>query len=399
LLLISPTAFANLTKTVVERSKSHFGAICKRKNSKNFDTLTNVLSPKERFYEIDLLRFIAALAVVFFHYTFRGYAADDLSPVSFPALAPFSKYGYYGVDLFFMISGFVILLTAYGKSAKAFSLSRIQRLYPAFWICCTLTFLFITLSKDATFQQSITTYVINLSMFQEFIGVNHVDGAYWSLTVELKFYLLILALIVFKQIKNIRVFALIWLALGYLQYVGVGNSLVDFLFISSYCSYFIAGMMFYLIRKDGFKILDGLIIAASYFLSLGVAVKTGAGQSIYYQSPFNSWVIVILITGFYLIFWAIATRQTRSLQFKWFSYLGVMTYPLYLIHQNIGYLLLKNISINKYLLLISLGLYMFSLAYAIHILVEKPLAKGLGKLMSPSSSKPAVMLDGKRENT
>ncbi|WOO32781.1 acyltransferase family protein [Diaphorobacter limosus] len=65
-----------------------------------------------RVNEIDLLRFFAALAVVFFHYSFRGYAADAMSIMPYPLLASLSKYGYLGVELFFMISGFVILMTA-----------------------------------------------------------------------------------------------------------------------------------------------------------------------------------------------------------------------------------------------------------------------------------------------
>ena len=68
---------------------------------------------QQRVNEIDLLRFIAALAVVFFHYAFRGYAADDLSILPYPLLAPLAKYGYLGVELFFMISGFVILTSLY----------------------------------------------------------------------------------------------------------------------------------------------------------------------------------------------------------------------------------------------------------------------------------------------
>ncbi|MDD5250387.1 MAG: hypothetical protein PHY45_15495, partial [Rhodocyclaceae bacterium] len=54
-----------------------------------------------RVNEIDLLRFVAALSVVFFHYSFRGYAADAMSVMPYPLLAPFSKYGYLGVELFF----------------------------------------------------------------------------------------------------------------------------------------------------------------------------------------------------------------------------------------------------------------------------------------------------------
>ena len=93
---------------------------------------------KPRANEIDLLRFLAALAVVLFHYAFRGYAAHS-SSMPYPLLEAVAKYGSYGVELFFLISGFVILMSASGGSLKHFVISRIVRLYPAFWVCCTLT--------------------------------------------------------------------------------------------------------------------------------------------------------------------------------------------------------------------------------------------------------------------
>ncbi len=100
---------------------------------------------RSRVSELDLLRFFAAFSVLLYHYTFRGYAAGDMSIMPYPLLAPISKYGYLGVDLFFLISGFVILMSASSGSLKRFAISRIVRLYPAFWVCCTVTFIAIIL--------------------------------------------------------------------------------------------------------------------------------------------------------------------------------------------------------------------------------------------------------------
>jgi peptidoglycan/LPS O-acetylase OafA/YrhL len=87
----------------------------------------------KRLYEIDLLWIIAALAVVIFHYTFSG-RMQEPSPVSFPGLSEVSRYGYLGVDLFFMISGFVVLLSAWDRRRRDLVVSGIVRLYPALWI-------------------------------------------------------------------------------------------------------------------------------------------------------------------------------------------------------------------------------------------------------------------------
>lgn len=53
-----------------------------------------------RIPELDVLRFIAAVAVVFFHYAFRGYAGDDMTTMHYPALEPIAQYGFLGVHLF-----------------------------------------------------------------------------------------------------------------------------------------------------------------------------------------------------------------------------------------------------------------------------------------------------------
>lgn len=85
-----------------------------------------------RYYEIDLLRFIAAITVVLYHFTFAGYHFGGLSPVQYPGLEEVFKYGFLGVQLFFIISGYVVLMSAQGKTLKQFFTSRVTRLYPAY---------------------------------------------------------------------------------------------------------------------------------------------------------------------------------------------------------------------------------------------------------------------------
>ena len=53
---------------------------------------------------------------------------------TFPAIANVTKYGYLGVNLFLLISGFVILVSSDGKSPRQFVISRIVRLYPTYWV-------------------------------------------------------------------------------------------------------------------------------------------------------------------------------------------------------------------------------------------------------------------------
>src|SRR5690554_5644422 len=83
-----------------------------------------------RLRVLDLLRFGAALAVVLFHLVETSAWGTRFA---FPALSGVTMFGVYGVRLFFVISGFVILMSAWGHSPGRFVISRIARLYPAYW--------------------------------------------------------------------------------------------------------------------------------------------------------------------------------------------------------------------------------------------------------------------------
>lgn len=92
------------------------------------------------------------------------------SEEAMPVLFPVSKYGFLGVEIFFVISGFVILLSAEGRSPSYFAASRLSRLFPAYWASVLLTtFLLVVLwpqGKDVTIAQS----ALNLAMLQELLG-------------------------------------------------------------------------------------------------------------------------------------------------------------------------------------------------------------------------------------
>lgn len=206
------------------------------------------MSTSNRVNEIDLLRFIAALSVLVFHYAFRGHAADDMTRLSMPALAPLAAYGYLGVELFFLISGFVILMTVQGVSLGAFIASRVGRLYPAFWICCTLTFLVTLLFGAPRFSASFGQYLANMTMLSGFVGVRPIDGVYWSLFVELQFYALIALLLLGGQMRHVERWLLGWLALVVLgRWVPLGK--LGVLLLDGYAPLFAAGALCFQIGR------------------------------------------------------------------------------------------------------------------------------------------------------
>ena len=171
-----------------------------------------MLAGRDRLHEIDLLRITAALAVVFYHYTFSGYAGH-LTSVAFPALSAVTRYGYLGVDMFFVISGFVVLLSAWGRRPHQFTISRIVRLYPAYWVAVTITATVAVTLSHGLFKVTPVQYAANLTMFNSLPNIANVDVVYWTLWAEIRFYALVLVL-TWIGITRLRVIAILWLWLA-----------------------------------------------------------------------------------------------------------------------------------------------------------------------------------------
>lgn len=163
----------------------------------------------QRLGEIDALRGLAALAVVLFHYTTQY---QNLFPSAAQASVS-APWGYLGVNLFFIISGFVIFMTLdRTRRPMDFVVSRFSRLFPSHWLAIALTFTVVSLfglpGKDVTLPQALA----NTVMLHGFAHVPHVDGVYWTLEVELLFYIAMYMLYRFGKLSSVH--RAIWLLLG-----------------------------------------------------------------------------------------------------------------------------------------------------------------------------------------
>ncbi|NHN56573.1 acyltransferase [Calidifontibacter sp. DB0510] len=326
-----------------------------------------------RFGELDALRGIAACAVVAFHYTTlfdEFFPGHRRFPVTFRA-------GALGVQLFFMISGFVILMTARQKrSARAFGLARAVRLYPTYWACVTVTLLVTSATGVSVLGQPADVVAVNYTMLQSFLRVRDLDGAYWSLAREITFYLIVAAaLVVMRGRLTSRVttrIAVVWtlfgLALCTLSWMRPGN--VTHLLVSAtasqYAPLFSFGMVMYEMRLGQRR---GLLLPA--FLALAATATQGLIEG-WRLAP-----VVFLLT---LAFAAVTlTNRFAWLNTRVLLWLGAVSYPLYLLHQNIGYAIIVRTDerLGPYGSRLIAFAVVLALAWGVHEVIERRLTRAI----------------------
>jgi peptidoglycan/LPS O-acetylase OafA/YrhL len=329
------------------------------------------LKSDNRVYLLDLFRFIAALVVVLYHYLFRGYSADNLSDLNFSEISAYSKYGFFGINIFFIISGFVISLSIKEGSLIKFVISRVSRLYPVYWICVFLTFIVIILFGAPRFNAEVSQFILNLSMFHNYLRIESIDGVYWTLFIEMKFYIFVIGFyLLLNKFKKLKLDYLIytWLTLSIL-YVFFNELLIfriaKAFFILDWSSYFIAGIIFYQVYNNKLNLKYFLLLSVTLLISLQHTILETVKKANHFNTEFSPIVACSIITLFYLLMLLVACNKLTRLNSSKFIKIGMLTYPLYLLHQKIGYIIFDNLGdvVNKYVLVISTTFLMVVLSY------------------------------------
>lgn len=292
----------------------------------------------DRLASLDLLRVIAALAVLAFHYLFRGAVGDPMLDVTYPALAPVAVYGYLGVNLFFLISGFVIAWSAEGRDGVSFAIARFARIYPGFVASMTITFVVLLVAADPRWPVNLQQYLANFIILSPALGQPFVDGVYWSIVLELVFYFwvaLALLLGVFERWKLPLVAG--WLAVCAVNEYFVGSGAARLVFITEFGPWFAGGILVHHVFSRGWSVAAALLMAAAFALSCAMLpITAGWMQEAYGTSLGMGELIAANVAIHLLLPAAIALRHLVPAS-PLVIMLGGLTYPLYLLHQNIGY--------------------------------------------------------------
>lgn len=359
-----------------------------------------------RLRALDGLRLIAALMVCAYHYTVaKNLEANWGAPPKslFPHLSAVAAYGTLGVQLFFLISGFVICMSAWGRSVGDFARSRISRLYPAYWLAVLLISGACLVAPSVSRPPRLDELLVNLTMVQEPLGVRRIIGVDWTLWVEARFYLLFAVLVVWRGLTYRRVvtFAMVWLAASVIA-AQTNTPLIEEIVMSQYAPFFVGGPALYLIHRFGSSLLSWGLVVVSWLLGQHWATiglwHPGATEVV--RSPV---VIVAIITAAYLVVAAAAVGWLGWARWRWLTVAGALTYPFYLVHEHLGWfqirLLSRHWGLPHELVLVITVTTMLVLAYLIHRLVEKPLGSRLRRWLrsTPRESTPSVDRVGEPE--
>lgn len=348
---------------------------------------------------LDLIRFAAAGAVMLYHlgqfWWFRLGGADaelfrrGLEEVSFVA-----RYGSVGVEVFFVISGFVIAYSANGRTPKSFLESRLLRLYPAAWICATLTFV-LALGASRTV---ISKYLLSMLLWPTGPWVS---GVYWTLGVEIAFYsYMAMALWLRVGVTRASYLLIAWSAGFYFlrlvnvvtgrslqpMFNGLSTPLGNLTLLELGCLFGV-GMMICSIKREGISFGRISALAAAFSCSVAATAANGkfVGVSYGYGSAFAIIFTLIWVgscLGIVASVWRSREIDVRLGRFsKMIRALGLMTYPLYLVHSELGrgtMLLLKPFGPMAALLIAMMAMMLLSWLI---VRAEEPVRSALRKVM------------------
>lgn len=319
----------------------------------------------QRLPELDALRGIAALVVVLYHYLHR-YIELYMPDTEPSELVSFGKYG---VHLFFSISGFVIYWSVQrSKMGADFIIARVARLYPAYLTAVLFTFVIVSSFDLPGREVEISTAIKNILIFHSFLGIRSVDGVYWTLSYEVVFYSWIFFICTYlNKCKLLEIFSVMYVASAVIISffsVGLVNSIVEKLFLYKYLPFFLIGIYFFNYYSN--KRVD-LVKTISIFIVILVAI---------YISKISPYTYIVIFCVFALLMF----KKLHFLNISPLLYLGAISYSLYLVHQNFGYVIIN------YLVSIGFSLYwsaamalMLSVgvSHVIYKLVEVPMKKSI----------------------
>ncbi|WP_372511392.1 acyltransferase family protein [Streptomyces cylindrosporus] len=348
-------------------------------------------SCRGRLRALDGLRLIAALMVAVYHFGGRdgevSRAWGSSAREQFPTLHTYFAYGCLGVQVFFVISGFVISLSGWGRPLKSFFASRAARLLPAYWAAVLLVTAVFALPVVAFETVSPSDALVNLTMLQQPLGADRVLGVCWTLWAEVRFYALFALLVVAPGATRRRVvlFCAGW-TLAAAVARGAHEPLLDIVLMPEHAPFFVGGVGLYLVHRDRRDVYAWAIVAGSWLIGQHHAVaglwRAPSADAFANRSVLGIMLVVTL--GFAAVT-AIALGRLGWANWPWLTAAGALTYPFYLVHEHLGWpvvrLLHATLGVPADVTLALTVLSLLGLAWLLHRFVEVPFGPRLKRAL------------------
>ena len=338
-----------------------------------------------RLKHIDSIRGLAALAVIYFHIaeyaTKRNLVPNVFEQYLFEFFTHYVDLGKVAVTVFFAVSGFVIPFSIFKFRTKpilSFAISRVFRLYPAYWVSLFFGVLFLFVLHDKPISS--TVVLVNVSMLQQFVGVPNVIDLYWTLQVELIFYFICALLFVAKGLDDTRTVMAVGLA-------SLGFALI-------------LGLLRYFLER---KVPVALPLALSVMF-WGLAIRYHSEDSVRWKRPLVCLTVALLVV--IPVVSILAYNKDMGFQETWYKYTA--TYYLaialfYLLYRYVRitapvFVYLGTISYSAYLfgfvvqdgLLTLLGIRVFDYPVHLFILATSLATIGIASVVYRLVEAPAV---------
>jgi len=305
-----------------------------------------LIKQQPRYPILDVLRVFLALWVATFHLSgghgwfshLKHPYGNVLAQGKFGFFSSFFRLGFVAVPIFFVISGFVIARSSKNKSALEFFASRFSRLMPAYAFSIVITILVSSFGFSTPFNLTVTNIVSSLNLSWVSENVSSLQGSYWTLWPEIRFYGLFLIFVILTARFGLYTKRVFFLFVGLLifQYFHESNqTVISQLSLSDYGIFFIVGGFLAIIKTRGdLKILAVFLISSLCFAVLNLR------SWVFQWDPTHArdwrlatllFLIGVVMVGFSSRFVIKNDRVSKNI-----NLLGRSTYVFYLLQEGLG---------------------------------------------------------------
>ena len=178
---------------------------------------------------------------------------------------------------------------------------------------------------------------------QGWFGIRNIDGVYWTLSIELVFYIAMFVLYLLKGFRRIEVWGVMWLAVMavFSRFDEPAVPVMDIHNLLVFGNLFFAGIIFYRLKTYGKTFFRYLCLALCLAVQMMVKVHIHSG---YIADPLLTTSIILVFFG---VFHMAIFGQLKFIAVRPMVFLGTISYALYLTHSHLSLILIRYMVVNE----------------------------------------------------